>query len=280
MMKRIWGRVSVWLGLLTVPALAAAQAPTDTSVTVTYIANEGVLISQGETQVLIDALHKPYRVEYMHPPPALVEQMMQGTAPFNSIDMVLVSHVHWDHFDASLVASYLQRQPDVTLFAVPQVVDSVMTYVPSSAKPTLRIESAPYQTGVKSTTSAGGATVTIGKITHVSERWRWIQNVGHIIEVGGLRFLHVGDPVYGEDDLKALNILSENIDVAILPSWFLTDAKGRRVIEDLIQPESLIAVHVSPHQANQVKATVDRVYPTATVFTTPLQQVTFPAKAP
>ncbi len=38
------------------------------AVTVTYVANEGVLIQSGSKQVLIDALHKPYLSEYLATP--------------------------------------------------------------------------------------------------------------------------------------------------------------------------------------------------------------------
>lgn len=264
---------ALWIWLLACPALAFGQ---DTEpVTVTYIANEGVLISQGDTQVLIDALHNPYRPVYLHTPRALLDRMMQGTAPFTSVDVMLVSHIHRDHFDGALVAGYLQRQPEVTLFAAPQVVDSVLTYVPTSAQATTRIKQATYQTGTTSSFAAGDAQITLGKIAHGSQRWHWIQNVGHIVEVGGLRFLHIGDPAYGEADFEALNILDANIDVAILPSWFLTETRGQRVIQDHIQPNALIAVHVSPAQAAEVTAKVARFYPDAKVFTTPLQAVHF-----
>jgi hypothetical protein len=56
------------------PALAyiaerttASQTPT---VEITYIANEGVLISSGGKQVLIDGLHREYERDYAFLPPA------------------------------------------------------------------------------------------------------------------------------------------------------------------------------------------------------------------
>lgn len=269
--------IVVFASLGTTYALPLAVSDSaNTTVVVTYVANEGVLISDGSTQVLIDALHRPYRPEYLPTPPVLIDQMMQGTRPFDSVDLVLVSHIHRDHFDASLVATYLEHQSNTTLFATPQVADSVYTYLHRTST-TERIQVGAYETGTWANLSAGGATIKMGKVAHVSERWRWIQNVAHVVEVAGIRLLHVGDPAFGQADLEALNIHAENIDVAILPSWFLTEAEGRAVIRDLIRPKALIAVHVTPRDAESVRARVASFYPDAIVFTTPMQTFTFQA---
>lgn len=258
----------VFASLGTTHAFPITSDSAHATVTVTYVANEGVLISNGSTQVLIDALHRPYRPEYLPTPPALIDQMMQGLPPFDSVDVVLVSHIHHDHFDASLVATYLEHQPTATLLATPQVADSVYTYLPSTTE---QVQVGAYETGTWANFSAGGATIKMGKVAHVSERWRWIQNVAHVVEVAGVRLLHVGDPAFGAADLEALHVRAENIDVAILPSWFLTEAEGRTVIQDLIRPKALIAVYVTPRDAASVKARVASFYPDAVVFTTPME---------
>lgn len=51
-------------------------------VTVTYIANEGILIHSGNQQVLIDALHKPYLPEYLATPQKNLDAMMASRPPF------------------------------------------------------------------------------------------------------------------------------------------------------------------------------------------------------
>lgn len=72
-------------------AASPSQAPI---VQITYIANEGVLISSGDKQVLIDGLHREYGPEYAFLPPAEREKIETAKAPFNEIDLILVSHRH------------------------------------------------------------------------------------------------------------------------------------------------------------------------------------------
>ncbi len=246
-----------------------SAAPNDSSVVVTYVANEGVLIAQGETQVLIDGLHLPYGPNYMPTPHGTVEKILNAEAPFTSLDFVLVSHVHGDHFASSLVSQLLDSNTEVQLFTSPQVLDSLSN---DTGENSFAMN---YTRGIKTTRVQGGARVTIGKVDHGSEQFTWVQNLGQIVEIGGLKFLHVGDPGMGEDDLEALDILDEEIDVAILPDWFLRYLDGRRVTNKYIKAKAYIAVHVSQQEGAQARREIVKHYPGATVFTESGQQVAF-----
>ncbi len=240
---------------------------------VTYIANEGVLLSAGDDKVLIDAIHRFYKPAYLATPDPVLRRLFDGDKPFNSIDLLLVSHIHPDHFDAAAVANYLETRPEVALLATPQVADSVLWRLPESSVARNRIARAEYGPGVKWRQQVGKIEVQISRIAHGGARWSWIQNAGHLIIVGGKRFLHIGDPAFGEQDFDALQFQHDKIDVAILPAWFLTSDKGRFIIENRIKPRHLIAVHVSPADAQETIAKVARFYPAAVVFTEPLQRV-------
>src|SRR5687768_12633750 len=84
-----------------------AQSSARDSLVITYLANEGVMLSSGGATVLIDALFgeglrgygvvsKPTRV-----------RLEGATAPFDRVSAVLTTHIHPDHFDASGVAAHL-----------------------------------------------------------------------------------------------------------------------------------------------------------------------------
>jgi len=266
-------KLKIWLFLLVLfPQLYAGTG--EVKVAVTYVANEGVLISAGEQQVLIDAIHKPYYPSYLPTPPELFSKMLSGTSPFESVDLVLVSHIHRDHFHASSVLEFLQRQPDAILFSTPQVADSIFAEA-GGKMVQQRVKIAQYERGVKSTLRYREIGVKLVRIQHGSARHSWIQNAGHIISVGGKTFLHIGDPAFGESDFAKLELPSERIDVAILPVWFLTAATGQKMISEFIKPKHLVAVHISPQAGQEVKEEVHKFYPTAVIFTEPLQEVSF-----
>ena len=92
---------------------------------------------------------------------------------------------------------------------------------------------------------------------------------------GGLKFLHIGDPSYGKNDFERLQLFKDKIDVAILPFWFLTAAKGREIINKLIRPAYLIAVHVPPKEVNSITREIAKYYPDAVVFSKPNEKQNF-----
>ncbi|MEM8487601.1 MAG: MBL fold metallo-hydrolase [Bacteroidota bacterium] len=234
-----------------------------------YIANAGVLLSAGDQQVLIDGLHQPYRPAYRSTPPAVKTAMLEGAPPFNAIDLVLVSHIHRDHFDASDVAALLEAQPDALLISSNQVVDSLLGHGAQFSDQMQRIA---YKEGAYVTIERKAVTIRAGKVAHGSARFRWIQNLGHVVEMEGLRFLHVGDPGFGRADIEKL-VAELSIDVALLPSWFLSEREGRAVIDEVIQPRHLAFLHVSPGDETKLRRLANQYYPGARVLAEPLEAI-------
>ncbi len=244
-------------------------------VRVTYIANEGVLISAGDDQVIIDALHKPYRPAYLPTPHEIEAQIIAAEKPFDNIDFILVSHVHGDHFDAQTVTTYLRKQPGPILFSSEQVKDSVSKYLVENSPVRARISTMRYVDGEKKSMTRDGVQVTIGKVAHGLARFNWVENLAHLIRINNHTLLHVGDPSFGRQDIERFLQGQGKIDVAILPSWFITEPEGREVIEKVIKPDDLIVVHVSPVEFQNVKRDAGKYYAGSTVFTESMESVTF-----
>ncbi len=139
-MKRLWLGVAVVLVAVVsvvyfvkdrpwasdTPSVLAPEALSQPpSVEITYIANEGVLISAGGKQVLIDGLHREYGPEYAFLPAADREKIETAKAPFDQIDLILVSHRHLDHFHPESIGRHLQHNSKAVLVSSQQVVDEV-----------------------------------------------------------------------------------------------------------------------------------------------------------
>jgi len=242
------------------------------AVTVTYVANEGVLIQSGDKQVLIDALHKPYLSEYLATPQKVLDDMMASRPPFEDIELLLVSHIHGDHFNAELVAQYLQVSKTARLFTTSQAKSEITKNFSGLANITDKTQVIRYHAEMDTSFCAKGIQVRMVRIAHGGARWSGMQNVGHIVEVGGMKFLHIGDPSYGKKDFERLQLFKDKIDVAILPFWFLTAAQGREIINQLIKPAYLIAVHVPPKDVHSITREIARYYPDAVVFSKPYEK--------
>ena len=107
---------------------------------------------------------------------------------------------------------------------------------------------------------------------HGSERFRWIQNLGHIIKLGGKKLLHVGDADTAAENFERFNLDEEEIDIAFIPFWFLLEEDGLRVVKEQIKPKHIIAVHISPAEAEKTARQIKQALPDAVAFTAMLEK--------
>ncbi len=250
-----------------IPEEAKIQPPSSYAVEVTYIANAGVLLTAGDTRVLIDGLFQPYQ-GYPSLPQSSRDQLETAVPPFDGIDVVLVSHIHGDHFQGESVLRYLQASTLAELVSSGQVVQDLRGR-PGFATVAPRVREVTPALGERATVRVGGVHVDVLGVGHGTGRHSDIQNLGHIVTVGGLKFLHVGDADPTSGVLEKFNLAAERVDVAFLPAWFLTE--GAAVIRDHIRPKHIVAVHMPP---------LDRVgpelflksFPDAVLFTRMLER--------
>src|SRR5262245_28867439 len=94
-------------------------------VTITFLANEGVMLSSGRQKVLIAALFLKYGPEYTVPDDSTQVSLQRARPPFDSVDVVLVTHRHGDHFHPVPIAAQLRANPRATLLTSQQVIDSL-----------------------------------------------------------------------------------------------------------------------------------------------------------
>lgn len=158
------------------PPAGFVAVPTEPpSVEVTYIAGEGVLLSSGDDRVLIDGLHRPYG-EYPHLPAREQELMETAQAPFDGIDLILVSHSHGDHFHAAAVKRYLENSPSTVLVSSEQVTDAVRKEAGANASLLSRITTITPAVAGSATHVSGAVTVQILGLPHGGSRWRTLQS--------------------------------------------------------------------------------------------------------
>jgi L-ascorbate metabolism protein UlaG (beta-lactamase superfamily) len=243
----------------------SAQSP---GVTVTFLANEGVLLSSGTQKVLIDALFDPYR-GYALPHDSTQRALREARAPYDNVDVVLVTHWHGDHFGAAPVAAHLQANPRATLVTSAQVIDSLRRYAPARDIPASRTQARAVGSGERRREVVNGVPVEILGVTHGSGRNESVEHRGYIVEIGGRRVLHLGDTQFTEAEFSRLRLDTARIDVALLPAWALTEE--RAIVERWIKPRQIVAIHM---QANDLAgaARIEAAWPGAVAFTRSLHK--------
>jgi L-ascorbate metabolism protein UlaG (beta-lactamase superfamily) len=188
---------------------------------ITYVANEGVLISSGDKQVLIDGLHREYKRYYAYLPTPEREKIESAKAPFDKIDLILVSHLHLDHFHTESVGLHLQHNPEATLVSSQQVVEEVEKNFKDYEAIKARVTGATPPLKERVAMKVAGIDFEVLGLGHGSGSFHWIQNLGHVIKLGGKKLLHVGDVDTSAEIFEKFNLDEEGIDIAFIPVWFL-----------------------------------------------------------
>jgi L-ascorbate metabolism protein UlaG (beta-lactamase superfamily) len=251
---------------------AGAPAPAG-AVEAMYIANEGVMISAGDQRVLIDGLHREYRAAYPFLPEPHRSAIEAAHPPFDGVDIVLVSHRHLDHFHPESVGRHLLSARDAVLVSSAQVTGDMEAQFADFAAIRSRVTAITPPVGTRTTTRVSDIDLVMLGVGHGSGRHADVQNLGHLVTIGGRKFLHLGDASTEDRTIfEKLRLHQDAIDVAFLPVWFLTEPEGQAIVRDLIRPRQIVAIHMPAGEAADAMERARRAFPTAAFFTTLLER--------
>lgn len=263
-----WNGRRRWLpvSLLALLGLAARQGEQggEVELELTYLANEGFLVRAGETKLLIDAfVPEPYG-EYAGVPETLHADMLAGKPPFDGIDLALASHFHRDHFQAPSAAEFLSTRATTPFLSAPDVVDMLRAELSGDAA-LERVRELLPDAQKTLEFQEGGIEVELLRLPHgVTDNG--VQNLGHVIELGGVRLLHVGDSDVRAPDVAGYGLQSRAIDVAFLPYWWLLDAESVRLSRERTGAKHIVAVHVPPRDVAELKTRLAALDPEILLF--------------
>jgi L-ascorbate metabolism protein UlaG (beta-lactamase superfamily) len=120
--------------------------------------------------------------------------------------------------------------------------------------------------------TAAGIDVELMGVGHGTGRHSTIQNLGHLVRLGGKALLHLGDADADPAILGKLNLDDKGIDVAFLPMWFLIGNDGPAVVREDIKPRHIVAVHMPSSGAERAAREIKGVFPQADAFTVLLER--------
>ncbi len=230
-----------------------AAAPLGAQVSVTYVANEGFLIAAGELRVLVDALIDEGIDGYPRPPASMRPALEGALAPFDGVDVVLATHHHADHFGPRAVARHLAANPGAVFVSTPQAAARLAKEIGDDpgrrARIDSRIDAVFPAEGARTTISRPGIEIEVLNLHHGRERDPPVQNLGFLIEMGGLTMLHIGDTEVSLADIAPYRLAEREIDVAFLPIWFLTYDRWLPVVREGIRPRTIVAMHLAEADA-------------------------------
>lgn len=238
---------------LTVLLLLAASLPAQ--VRVTYLANEGVMLSSEGGKVLVDALFRDSLEDYARHDAATLESLETGRPPFDGIGVALATHFHLDHWDAGSVSRFLRSNPKALFASTPPGV----AMIPSSLKPRARALWPGEPAGV--TLSLRGVEVAAFPLQHGAAL-----NLGYRIRMGGSTLVHLGDADTVASNFDTL-IAQGSVDVAFIPFWWLLSGDTVRFIEQRWKPRHVVALHLGANDVMQSAQKLRSTHPKAWICT-------------
>jgi L-ascorbate metabolism protein UlaG (beta-lactamase superfamily) len=217
---------------------AAGRAP----LLLTYVANEGALVSSGDSKVLIDALFDQPNPDYRAPSPDVLDKIMKGEAPFDGVDLALVTHNHPDHFDASLGARYMARFTGTVLVAP---ADAVADMRKQAEWPKIerRIVALELAVGRTARMDLKGVRLTAFRTLHSGDR-ESPMNLMYLVELDGWRVFHEGDPTGRCDEFGDFGAGSAPIDLALVHFWYALDPMCARFFQEVVKPDHIALMHL------------------------------------
>lgn len=265
----IYKRIAAAL-LLSLPIFAGnAVSQTDHKLAVTYIANDGFLLSSGGKKVLIDALFDTSFGEYEVPAPQLVKDMTNQAPPFDKVDLFLVTHSHGDHFYAPYVIEFMKHHPE-TEFAGPKKACELLR---EGVQPTRRLHEINLEIG-------GSAAMTLREIPLKIFRTRHAgdpegtreENLAYLVDQGGVRWLHTGDGSidFNQALFQGFGLDKERIDV-VFQSYFDASETTRRFVQETVKPGYVVAMHIPPKDFAAEAAKFLGAYPNGIALEKPME---------
>lgn len=229
---------------------------------VTYLANEGVMLTAAGNKVLFDPFfHNDYN-NYQLVPEDILTAIMNNKPPYDDINAIFVSHSHGDHFAADDMVAYLQKYSSTKLIAPNQAIDAMKELIGFD-----RIES--QITSIELSYGDQPINFTIDdlsidalRVPHAGWPGRAdVSNIVYRVSIIGEEpnqentVIHMGDADPNDDHFRPYKELWQlkQTQIAFPPYWFFLSAEGRDILDTRINTLNSIGVHVPVNVPTDLK---------------------------
>jgi L-ascorbate metabolism protein UlaG (beta-lactamase superfamily) len=198
-----------------------------------YTANAGVVIGSGPSSVLIDTFFSRTFGRFH-----ALEREEHKSIYANQIPLALATHIHGDHFSSGPVIGYLNTNGNTMFASSEQVIKQLKGKVKER-----QLISAALGKAETMQFEHRGMKVTMLNMPHGVGELAVIHNYAQLVDMNGWKVLHVGDAAIDLMNTAKLNLGDKDIDVAIVPYWYLFTEGGDEQMA-MIGADNWIFVHM------------------------------------
>jgi L-ascorbate metabolism protein UlaG (beta-lactamase superfamily) len=220
----------LWLRLTSSQAVWPEQVPLPTGASmpsrrvsaqdggahITLVGHATLLIQVAGLNILTDPVWSDRASPSSFVGPKRVTPPSLGIQDLPPIDLVLISHNHYDHLDTATLAQLHERdRPRV-------IVPLGNAKLAQAVMPQSQVSEHDWGEAVKFSSATGAATIHVEPMLHSSGRTPFDQMqtlwAAFVIEANGLKLYHVGDTGYGDGrNFRAAGLKHGGFDLAMLP---------------------------------------------------------------
>lgn len=230
-------------------ACTAVTAHEDHPAEVTYLGNEGIMVTDGHTKLLFDPLYPNGFGVYQMVPDEMLTAIMAGTPPFDHVDAIFFSHMHPDHFSVEDAIAYLEAHPETQLYAPEQAIEWMREETdPGSAIFSQVTGIALERLDTPVTISLDGIAIDAVRIPHAG--WPGRADISNLVFRVTLRdgttVMHMGDADANDVHYAphADHWTDKRTDTAFPPYWFFDMGNGSTLLEGRLNVDTAIGIHV------------------------------------
>ncbi len=258
--------------ILLLSYIAVTSHAQQEKVDVTYVGNSGFLINIGDKKILIDALFKGFEGDYILPQ-EIQDKLTSAQAPFDDVDLILVTHAHGDHVNPNMVKQHLENNPKAIFASTQQLVD----HMKDSTDRSVGFSPTKEKSDMK---EIKGITIESFLLPHGPDS-RIINN-GFLISVNGITFFHTGDVDFDQftfDEFRSLQLLERKIDISFIQHFYLTsDSTSKQFVNKGIGGSYIIPIHYHFTTPSFDSVIVKENYPEAILFDNELESWEMPER--
>jgi L-ascorbate metabolism protein UlaG (beta-lactamase superfamily) len=215
-----------------------------------YLANEGIMVTHGETKVLFDPLFNESFGQYRLVPDDMRRALFAGEAPWDGVDAVFISHYHDDHFSPRDILELLRKREGIRLYAPAQAVAALRDVSATDEEGLFaRVTSVALEYGdAPQRVEIPGLLIEAVRIPHSGwpDSQTHVENIAWRITLDEhTTVLHLGDA-----DTEDLHFAKHDqywdqrlSHMAFPPYWYFLSDNGLKVLERL-RPTHSVGIHV------------------------------------
>ncbi len=200
---------------------------------------------------------EPYSI-YAGLPDEAETHFEQVTGPFSGIDLVLASHRHHDHNQPAFACDFMQNSSGSKLYTSAEVIGLMREKCRPFVTGSDRVVAIDPQPGEPVVIEEDGARVTVFRLSHGKRKYAKIENFGHLVELGGIKVLHIGDAAMDPTDFEQAGLADVKAGRGFYPHLVFSARSRRGRDQGFLDAPLKIAVQVPPGEAAEARVTWQR----------------------